>query len=89
MCLGHASTHLGKIILPHPCLALRPSFSGLCGDTTHVGSFAQVKKAYRKLALQHHPDKNRGNAASAELFKTISAAYEVNNVVEAGAVGKG
>lgn len=38
----------------------------------------QVKKAYRMLALQHHPDKNSGNAASAELFKAISAAYEVN-----------
>lgn len=37
-----------------------------------------MKKAYRKLALQHHPDKNNGNAASAERFKAISTAYEVN-----------
>ena len=38
----------------------------------------QVKKAYRKLALQHHPDKNQGNAAAAERFKEVTAAYEVS-----------
>ncbi|CBJ33903.1 Heat shock protein 40 like protein [Ectocarpus siliculosus] len=38
---------------------------------------AEVKKAYRKLALQHHPDKNQGNEASANIFKDVTAAYEV------------
>jgi len=36
----------------------------------------EIKKAYRKLALQHHPDKNSGNKESEEKFKKISAAYE-------------
>lgn len=36
-----------------------------------------VKKAYRRLALQHHPDRNKGSAESTEKFKRISEAYEV------------
>jgi molecular chaperone DnaJ len=40
-------------------------------------SAAEIKKAYRKLAQQHHPDANAGNEASEERFKEISAAYDV------------
>ncbi|TDH71217.1 uncharacterized protein CCR75_005998 [Bremia lactucae] len=36
-----------------------------------------VKRAYRKLAVQWHPDKNRSNARAEEIFKKISGAYEV------------
>src|SRR2546423_13056181 len=38
---------------------------------------AEIKKAYRKLAQQHHPDTNAGNKESESRFKEISAAYEV------------
>jgi molecular chaperone DnaJ len=38
---------------------------------------ADIKKAYRKLARQHHPDANKGEAASEEKFKEISEAYDV------------
>lgn len=37
----------------------------------------EIKKKYRKLAVQFHPDKNPGNKASEEKFKDISEAYEV------------
>ncbi len=40
-------------------------------------SDADIKKAYRKLARQHHPDTNSGNAASEKKFKDISEAYSV------------
>jgi molecular chaperone DnaJ len=37
----------------------------------------EIRKAYRKLALRYHPDKNRGNHSAEEKFKEISNAYEI------------
>jgi molecular chaperone DnaJ len=37
----------------------------------------EVKKAYRKLALQYHPDRNPGDKQSEERFKEVSEAYQV------------
>jgi molecular chaperone DnaJ len=36
-----------------------------------------IKKAYRKLALQHHPDRNNGSKDAEERFKEATEAYEV------------
>lgn len=37
----------------------------------------EIKKAYRKLAMKHHPDRNAGDAESEEKFKEIQKAYAV------------
>ncbi|SEN02936.1 molecular chaperone DnaJ [Nitrosomonas marina] len=36
-----------------------------------------IKKAYRRLAMKHHPDRNAGNVKSEELFKEAKEAYEI------------
>ena len=40
-------------------------------------SFDEIKKAYRKLALKHHPDKNPGDKQAEERFKEAAEAYAV------------
>ncbi len=37
----------------------------------------EIKKSYRKLAMQYHPDRNPGNREAEEMFKEASEAYEV------------
>ena len=46
---------------------------GVARDATE----ADLKKAYRQLALQYHPDRNNGDSAAEEQFKELSEAYEV------------
>ena len=49
-------------------------------DILGVGRSAsaeEIKKAYRKLAIKYHPDKNQGDKASEEMFKEAAEAYDV------------
>lgn len=40
-----------------------------------TATLQEIKKAYRRLALENHPDRNNDNPSAAEKFKEISAAY--------------
>lgn len=40
-------------------------------------SKAEIKKAYRKMAIKYHPDKNPGDSAAEEKFKLAAEAYEI------------
>ena len=44
---------------------------------TLEASAQDIKKAYRKLAMQYHPDRNMGNPESEERLKEINEAYQV------------
>ena len=44
---------------------------------------AEIKRSYRKLARQYHPDRNPGDAAAEERFKAIQAAHESIGSTEA------
>jgi len=36
----------------------------------------EIKKAYRRLAMKYHPDRNPGNKEAEEKFKRLTAAYK-------------
>lgn len=42
-----------------------------------TASADEIKKAYRKVAMQYHPDRNPGDKAAEEKFKEAAEAYEV------------
>ncbi len=42
-----------------------------------AASEADIKKAYRRLAMQYHPDRNNGDKAAEERFKEVTEAYEI------------
>lgn len=44
---------------------------------TKSASDADIKKAYKKMAMQYHPDRNKGDKKAEEKFKEVNEAYQV------------
>jgi len=57
-------------------MAANKDFYAVLGVDRSAGA-DEIKKAYRKLAVKYHPDKNPGDKAAEEKFKEISEAYEI------------
>jgi molecular chaperone DnaJ len=57
-------------------MAARPDYYKTLGVGKNA-SDTEIKKAYRKLARQYHPDQNAGDKQAEERFKEISQAYDV------------
>ncbi|MHB8693849.1 MAG: molecular chaperone DnaJ [Solirubrobacteraceae bacterium] len=57
-------------------MAERPDYYKILGVGKNA-SDEEIKKAYRKLAREHHPDRNPGDKAAEEKFKQISQAHDV------------
>jgi molecular chaperone DnaJ len=57
-------------------MATRPDYYKTLGVGKNA-SDEEIKKAYRKLARQYHPDRNQGNKQAEERFKEISQAHDV------------
>ena len=57
-------------------MAAKRDYYEVLGVSREAGD-AEVKKAYRRLARDHHPDANPGDAGAEERFKELTEAYEV------------
>ncbi|MFT4973272.1 MAG: molecular chaperone DnaJ [Saprospiraceae bacterium] len=63
-------------VVPFKNIKMKKDFYEILGISKGADA-AEIKKAYRKKALEHHPDKNPDDKSAEEKFKVAAEAYEV------------
>ncbi|MFT7335300.1 MAG: molecular chaperone DnaJ [Porticoccaceae bacterium] len=63
-------------VVPFKNIKMKKDFYEILGISKSANA-AEIKKAYRKKALEHHPDKNPDDKSAEEKFKVAAEAYEV------------
>lgn len=53
---------------------MKEDYYEILGITKGGASAAEIKKAYRKMALKYHPDKNPGDTKAEDMFKKAAEA---------------
>ena len=46
-------------------------------DVSQGSSADEIKKAFRKKAMQYHPDRNQGDSSAEQKFKEVNEAYDI------------
>ena len=57
-------------------MAKKEDYYSVLGVDRNAGQ-DELKRAYRKMAMKYHPDRNPGNLEAEEKFKTVNEAFEV------------
>ena len=69
-------THASHDLNPRTMSVTKQDYYEILG-VSRTADEKEIKRAYRNLARKHHPDVNKGDKASEERFKEISAAFAV------------
>lgn len=74
------------VLLLQALVALATNYYEVLGVPSDAGE-AAIKKAYRKLSMKYHPDKNQGDEEAQRRFQEIARAYEVSSCCQHSVAG--